>query len=116
MAKESEKDIQPQAPHVEAASASMNIGLEALPGSEQPVLANVTVVRTTAGVAILDFGFLDPGVMSAVGRLAREGKKIPERMTGRLAARVALSYEGLVKLHRDIGAVLQALSKAQKPQ
>ncbi len=96
------------------AKQAVNLQLMPANGSDQPVLANVTLVEPTAGVALLDFGFLDPGAMAALNRMARAGKQVPERLNGRLAARVAISYEALATLHQQIGGVLQALSRRQK--
>lgn len=96
------------------AKQAVNLQLVPADGSDQPVLANVTLVEPTAGVALLDFGFLDPGAMAALNRMARAGKQVPERLNGRLAARVAISYEALATLHQQIGGVLQALSRRQK--
>ena len=95
------------------AAAKQQVNLQLVPanGSDQPVLANVTTVAPTAGVALLDFGFLDPGAMAAVSRMARAGRQVPERLNGRLAARVAISYEALATLHQQIGGVLQAVSR-----
>ena len=39
--------------------------------------------------------------------MAQAGKKVPERMQGRLAVRVALSHEALAGLYRQIGGLLQ---------
>ena len=97
------------------AKQAVNLQLVPANGSDQPVLANVTLVEPTAGVALLDFGFLDPGAMAALNRMARAGRQVPERLNGRLAARVAISYEALATLHQQIGGVLQALTRRQKP-
>lgn len=99
---------------MEASRQSVNLQLVPTDGSDQPVLANVTMVQPTAGVALLDFGFLDPGAMAALSNMARAGKKVPERVNGRLAARVALSYEALATLHQQMGGVLQALTRRDK--
>ena len=99
----------------EAAKQSVNLQLVPANGSDQPVLANVTLVEPTAGVALLDFGFLDPGAMAALNRMVRAGRQVPERLNGRLAARVAISYEALATLHQQLGGVLQALTRRQKP-
>ena len=98
----------------EASRQSVNLQLLPANGSDQPVLANVTMVQPTAGVALVDFGFLDPGAMAALSNMARAGRKVPERVNGRLAARVAISYEALATLHQQIGGVLQAVSRRQK--
>jgi hypothetical protein len=115
MATKESKETPAEAPKAQAAPQSVNLQLVPSDGSEQPVLANVTVVQPTAGVALLDFGFLDPGAMNALTQMANAGKKVPERVNGRLAVRVALSYEALITLQRQIGGVLQALSKKGKP-
>ena len=98
----------------EASKQSVNLQLVPANGSDQPVLANVTMVQPTAGVALVDFGFLDPGAMAALSNMARAGRKVPERVNGRLAARVAISYEALATLHQQIGGVLQVLSRREK--
>jgi hypothetical protein len=46
---------------------------------------------------------------------AGSGKKIPERINGRLGARAALPYDVLANLHQQIGRVLQALAKQKSP-
>jgi len=82
-------------------------------GSDQPLLANITIVQPTAGVALLDFGFVDPAALAALNTMARSGRKVPERVNGRLATRVAMSYEALATLHRQIGGALQAVSRRE---
>jgi hypothetical protein len=52
--------------------------------------------------------------MAVLTNMARAGKKVPERVNGRLAARVAVSYKALATLHRQIGSVLQSLSRREK--
>lgn len=86
---------------------AVNLQLVPSGGSDQPVFSNMTVVQPSPGVALIDFGFLDPGAMRAVASMVQAGKKAPERMQGRLAVRVALSYDALAALHRQIGALLQ---------
>jgi hypothetical protein len=93
---------------------AVNLQLMPANGSDQPLLANITIVQPTAGVALLDFGFLDPGAMAVLNSMARAGRKVPERVNGRLATRVAMSYEALGTLHRQIGGVLQAVNRREK--
>jgi hypothetical protein len=100
-------------------SAGQSVNLQLVPsnGSDQPVFANVTMVQPTAGVALIDFGFLDPGAMNVLQRMASAGKKVPERVNGRLATRIALSYEALAALQRQINAVLlQTVAKRETAQ
>lgn len=93
---------------------AVNLQLVPANGSDQPLLANVTMVQPTAGVTLLDFGFLDPAAMAALNNMARAGRKVPERVNGRLATRVAISYEAPATLHRQIAGVLQAVNRRQK--
>ena len=90
------------------------VSLQLVPsgGSEQLIFANLTSVQPSDGFALIDFGFVEPGALAALSQLARGDKKMPERLNGRLAARVALSYGALAALHRQLGGVLQAAAKA----
>jgi hypothetical protein len=94
-------------------TATQGVSIQLVPSgqSDQPILANVTSIHPTQGMALIDFGFLDPGALNAISQLARDGKNVPERMNGRLAARVALGYDVLAGLHQQIGRVLQAVTK-----
>jgi hypothetical protein len=95
-----------------AGAQGVNIRLVPSGDSDRPVFANLTLINPASGVAIVDFGFLEPAAFAQVSRLARSGKKVPERLNGRLAVRVALGYEALAQLHQQIGQVLNALSRA----
>ncbi len=105
------RDAAPQSAAAQPASQSVNLQLLPANGSDQPVFANVTIVQPTVGVTLVDFGFLDPGAMTVLSNIARAGMKVPERINGRLAARVAMSYEALASLHQQLGAVIQALNR-----
>jgi hypothetical protein len=105
---------QPEKTEQAAPGKGVSIQLVPAAGSEQPIFANLTTVQPSDGFALVDFGFVEPGALAALSRLAGSGKKMPERLTGRLAARVALSYGSLAALHRQLGGVLQALAKASQ--
>ncbi len=109
MAKESTTTAVPDAKP--AAGQQVNVQLVPAGQADQPLLSNFTMVYPTSGVALLDFGFLDPSAIAAISGMAKAGKKVPERMNGRLAARIALSYDALANLHRQIGGVLRAATK-----
>jgi len=92
------------------------LGLRLVPSanSDQPVFANVCNVNVAPGVAFIDFGFLEPAMLSALPRVAKQGGKLPERIEGRLAVRVALGVEALASLHQQLGRVLAAAQQAIK--
>ena len=114
MAKEAAETAAPAEGKAAAAPQGVNVQLVPSGQSDQPVLSNFTLVHPASGVALIDFGFLDPGALAAISQMAQAGKKVPERLNGRLAARVALSYDALANLNRQIGGVLQAVAKASK--
>lgn len=92
---------------------SLGIRLVPVGDSDQPVVANYSSINISPGMAFVDFGFLEPGMLAALPRVARSGGKLPERLNGKLAVRVALGYDALANLHQQVGQVLQALSQAQ---
>jgi hypothetical protein len=92
-----------------------NVRLSPFDNSDQPVLANVTLVNGAPGMVFVDFGFLEPAAISALSRLAKSGGKIPDTLMGKLAVRVALGYDTLAGLHQQLGQVIAAL-KAQQLQ
>jgi hypothetical protein len=118
MAKDEGKPKDEAKPADAQAAAAQNVNIQLVPSgqSDQPILANFTVLHPSSGVALIDFGFLDPGALNALTQMARTGKKMPERMNGRLGARVAVPYDSLANLHQQIGRVLQAVAKQRKAQ
>ena len=96
-----------------AAGERKPLGLRLVPvgNSDQPVFANVCNVNVAPGVAFIDFGFLEPAMLSALPRVAKEGGKLPERIEGRLAVRVAMGVEALANLHQQLGRVLASAQR-----
>lgn len=92
----------------------MGVRLAPVNNSDQPVLANYAVVNPAPGMAFIDFGFLEPGLMAAIPRVAKQGGKLPQQVNGRLAVRVAMGYDGLAGLHQQIGRILAGLRGTQK--
>jgi hypothetical protein len=93
----------------QARSASLGVRLTPVGNSDQPVVANYCLINVSPGMAFIDFGFLEPAMLAALPRVAREGGKLPERVNGRLAVRVAMGYDALAGLHQQIGQVLTGL-------
>jgi len=53
-------------------------------------------------------------VLTAVVGSARAGKPVPETIEGKLAVRVAVGYDVLQNLHRQLGQVLAGLAGQAK--
>jgi hypothetical protein len=101
-----------------AAATQQGVNVQLVPAgqSDTPLLSNFTTVQPAPGVAIVDFGFLEPGAMNALTQLARSGKKVPERINARHVARLAMPYDSLAALHQQVGRLLQAMAKGRKAQ
>ena len=115
-AKGKKEDDKPAASTPDTAKAAdrtrLGIRLQPVGNSDQPVVANYTTLNIAPGMVFIDFGFLEPGLMTALPRVARAGGKLPESVNGRLAVRVAMGYDGLANLHQQIGRMLSGLREA----
>ena len=93
----------------------LNMRLQPVNNSDQPVFSNFTVVQGAPGTVFIDFGFLEPSVMPAVARLAQSGGKLPESINGRLACRVAVGLDAAVQLVQQLDQHLRSV-QAQAQQ
>ena len=97
-------------------SLALQVRLKALNNADQPVSANYTTATVAPGIAYLDFGFLEPGALTAIVGSARAGQPVPHTVEGKLAVRVAVGYDVLQNLHRQLGQVLAGLAAQAKPR
>jgi hypothetical protein len=93
---------------------TIGLGVRLVPAgdSDQPRVANYTSLTLAPGMAFIDFGFFEPAMLAALPRVAQQGGKLPEAINGRLATRVAMSYETLNNLHQQLASALQGLKKS----
>jgi hypothetical protein len=94
------------------APARMAVRLAPVDNSDQPVLANHTAISSAAGMAFIDFGFLEPGILAAIPRVAKQGGKLPQQLNGKLAVRVAMGVDGIAALHQQLGRLLASAQAA----
>lgn len=87
------------------------IRLVPVDGSDQPILANYTMLDVTSGMVFIQFGFVEPGVITAIQGAMQTDAKLPERINGRMAARIALGLDTLQALHHQLGTTLEAMTK-----
>jgi hypothetical protein len=93
----------------------IDLGINLVPAqqSDQPVLANFSLVNVAPGMAFIDFGFIEPRLLAALPNLALAGGKMPERIDGRLAVRVAIGFDAVQSLHQQLGRILTGLEAAR---
>ncbi len=98
-------------------TVAMPVQLKADHETSQPVLANYAHVSVAQGLVYLDFGFLEPALlMSAVLPRAQQGAPLPRQLDGRVATRVALPLDALVRLHQQLTQVVKGLQRTPTAQ
>ena len=114
MAESTKAQDQPEAEEAAKKKQASGMGVRLAPvnDSDQPVVANYTALNVAPGMVFVDFGFLEPGMLAALPRVAKQGGKLPERLNGKLAVRVAMGYDAMVNLHQQLGRVLAGLGEA----
>jgi hypothetical protein len=94
---------------------ALNVRLKPSESSAHPRSVNYTNVGVAQGVAYLDFGFIEPALLAAIAKTAKDGQAAPKGLDGHLVTRVAMDISALVRLQQQIQQVLVSLSTAQKP-
>jgi hypothetical protein len=84
--------------------------------SDLPHQVNYSNVVVAQGIAYLDFGFIEPGLLGAIARTAKDGQAAPKAIDGLLVTRVAMGVDVLARLHQQIQQVLVGLRDARQPK
>ncbi len=92
----------------------VNVRLKPSESSAHPLATNYTNVGIAQGIAYLDFGFIEPALLAAIAKTAKDGQAAPKGLDGALVTRVAMSVDVLARLHQQIQQVLVGLRTAQK--
>lgn len=87
-----------------------SLRLQPANNSDQPLFANFSMLQPATGIAFIDFGFLEPGALSALARTLQGGGKAPETVNGRLACRVALTPDVAAQLAQQLNDWLRSLA------
>ena len=93
---------------------ALNVRLKPSDSSAHPRTANYTNVGIAQGIAYLDFGFIEPALLAAVAKTAKDGQAAPKGLDGHLVTRVAMDVGALARLQQQIQQVLVGLRTAQK--
>ena len=95
---------------------ALNVRLKPSEPSAHPRTTNYTNIGVAQGIAYLDFGFIEPTLLAAVAKTAKDGQKtVPKGLEGALVTRVTMGVDGLARLHQQIQHVLVGLRDAQQP-
>jgi hypothetical protein len=95
---------------------ALNVRLKHSESSAHPRAANYTNVGIAQGIAYLDFGFIEPALLAAVAKTAKDGQAAPKGLEGHLVTRVAMDVGSLTRLQQQIQQVLGNMQIAQKPK
>jgi hypothetical protein len=93
---------------------SLNVRLKPSESSAQPRATNYTNVGVAQGIAYVDFGFIEPALLGAIAKTAKDGQAAPKGLEGSFVCRVAMGVDVLVRLHQQIQQVLVGLREARQ--
>ena len=95
---------------------ALNVRLKSSDSSAHPRAANYTNVGVARGIAYVDFGFIEPSLLGAIARTAKDGQAAPKGIDGQLVTRVAMGVDVLARLHQQVQQILVGLRDASKPK
>jgi hypothetical protein len=93
---------------------ALNVRLKPSEPSAHPRATNYTNVGVAQGIACLDFGFIEPTLLAAIAKTAKDSQAAPKGLEGHLVSRVAMSVDVLARLHQQIQQVLVSLRDARQ--
>ena len=93
---------------------ALNVRLKHSEPSAHPHATNYTNVGVAQGIAYVDFGFIEPAMLGAIARTAKDGQAAPKVIEGQLVTRVAMGIEVLARLHQQIQQALINMRDARQ--
>ena len=87
----------------------LNVRLKPSEPSAHPRATNYTNVAVAQGIAYVDFGFIEPALLAAIAKTAKDGQAAPKGLEGHLVTRVTMGVDVLARLHQQIQKVLVGL-------
>jgi hypothetical protein len=93
---------------------AFNVRLKPSDSSAHPRATNYTNVAVAQGIAYIDFGFIEPTVLGAIAKTAKDSQAAPKGVEGLLVTRVAMGVDALARLHQKIQRVLISLRAARQ--
>jgi len=77
---------------------------------------NYTNVGVAQGIAYMDFGFIEPGLLGAIAQTAKDGNVTPKVIEGQFVTRMAIGIDVLARLHQQIQQILVGLRDVRQPK
>ncbi len=71
----------------------LNVRLKPSEPSAHPLATNYTNVGVAQGIAYVDFGFIEPALLGAIAKTAKDGQTAPKGLEGHLVSRVAMGVD-----------------------
>ncbi len=94
-------------------SVALHVRLKPSGEADQPTLANYSHVSLAQGLAYVDFGFLEPGLLGAVAQRTQKGETLPKQLEGTRTVRVALPLDAVIRLHQQLQQLVASLQPAK---
>lgn len=91
----------------------LNVRLKSGESSARPFATNYTNVGVAQGIAYVDLGFIEPALIGAIAKTAKNGQPAPKAIEGQLVSRVAMGVDVLARLHQQIQQVLVSMRDAR---
>ena len=95
---------------------ALNVRLKPTEPSAHPRATNYPNVGMAQGIACLDFGFIEPTLLAAIAKTAKDSQVAPKGLDGTLVTRVAMGVDVLARLHQQIQQVLVGMRDARQPK
>jgi len=95
---------------------ALNVRLKPSESFAHPRVVNYTNVGIAQGIAYVDFGFIEPVLLAALAKTAKDGQAAPKELDGHLVTRVAMDVGALAHLQQQIQQVLGSLGGQPKPK
>src|SRR5215831_8192584 len=95
---------------------ALNVRLKSSDSSAHPRATNYTNVGVAQGIAYVDFGFIEPALLGAIAKTAKDGQTAPKGIEGQLVTRVAMGVDVLARLHQQIQQVLVSMRDPSQPR
>ena len=94
---------------------ALNVRLKPGEPSTHPLATNYTNVGVAQGIVYLDFGFIEPALMGAIAKTAKDGQAAPKAIDGQLVTRMAMGVDVLARLHQQMQRILISMHDAWQP-